>query len=369
MKKPYLFLTAAIAGTLLFAGINYKPALPYGMQMGTPEIKSITALTFDPTGILFLGDSQNASVISFDTKDAKVNKAPKSYDLKQVDQKIAEVLGTTKENISILDMAVNPVSKQLYLAVKSADGTPVLLTVSPNNEFKVVSLKDILFSSVALNNAPAEDAKDRRGRSLRVSSISDLGFAKGKLMVSGLSNKEFSSSFRSISFPFTGKQEDDSSLEMYHTAHGRYETTSPVRTFSTTTINGKDYVIASYTCTPLVLFAMDEIKPGANVKGRTIAEMGNQNTPTDLIWLKEGGQNFMVMANDNRPAVKVSYDEIQKFQGNLTEKVATTGGVNFTALPYQKILQLDKLDDGRAVVIQRKANGDIDLWTTDGKTI
>ncbi len=369
MKKSYLLLATGIAGMLLFAGINRKPALPYGMQLGTPTIKSITALTFGPTGILFLGDSHNASVISFDTKDTKLNKAPKSYNLNKIDEKIAEVLGTTKENISIVDMAVNPVSKKLYLAVKSADGTPVLLSLSPSNEFQVISLKDIAFSSVALNNAPSDEAKDRRGRSLRISSISDLGFANGKLMVSGLSNKEFSSSFRSINFPFTGKQDDESSLEMYHTAHGKYETTSPVRTFSTTTINGKEYVVASYTCTPLVLFAMDEMKPGAAVKGRTIAEMGNQNTPTDMIWLKEGGQNYMVMANDNRPAVKVSHDEIQKFQGSLTERIATTGGVNFIALPHKKILQMDKLDDGRAVVIQKKENGDIDLWTSDGKTI
>ncbi len=369
MKRSYLFLTAVIAGAVLFAGINRKPALPYGMQVGTPNIKSITALTFGPTGILFLGDSQNASIISFDTKDAKASKAAKGYDLKNIDQKIAEVLGTTKENISITDMAVNPASKNLYLAVKSADGTPVLMTLSTNNEFKVVSLKDIAFSNVELNNAPAEDAKDRRGRSLRVSSISDLGYANGKVMVSGLNNKEFSSTFRSINFPFTGKQDDESTLEMYHASHGRYETTSPVRTFSTTKIDGKDYVVASYTCTPLVLFAMDEMKPGVTVKGRTIAEMGNQNTPADMIWLKEGGQNYLVMANDNRPAAKVSYEEIQKFQGSLTERVATTGGVNFTALPYKKIVQLDKLDDGRAVVIQRKENGDLDLWTTDGKTI
>lgn len=369
MKKSYPFLIAGVAGMLLVAGINRKPSLPYGMQVGTPDVKSITALTFGPTGILFLGDSQNASVISFDTKDSKATKVAKAYELKNIDQKIAEVLGTTRENISITDMAVNPVSKNLYLGVKSADGSPVLLSLSTSNEFKVVSLKDIAFSNVVLNNAPAEDAKDRRGRSVRVSSISDLGFANGKLMVSGLNNKEFSSTFRSINFPFTGKQEDESTLEMYHASHGRYETTSPVRTFSTTTINGKEYVVASYTCTPLVLFAMDEMKPGVTVKGRTIAEMGNQNTPSDMIWLKEGSQNYLVMANDNRPAAKVSYEEIQKFQGSLTERVATTGGVNFTALPYKKILQLDKLDDGRAVVIQRKENGDIDLWTTDGKTI
>ena len=45
MKKIYLMSTAAIVGVLLFAGINRKPALPYGFTNGTPEVKSITSLT------------------------------------------------------------------------------------------------------------------------------------------------------------------------------------------------------------------------------------------------------------------------------------------------------------------------------------
>ncbi|TCC89159.1 hypothetical protein EZ428_15775 [Pedobacter frigiditerrae] len=368
MKKSYLFLAAIVAGVLLFAGTR-KAANPYGLTVGTPEIKSITALSFGPNGVLFIGDSQSAAVFAVDTKDTKKVNTAKAFELKNIDVKIAEALGTAKENINITDIAVNPISKKLYIAVKSADGTPLLLMLNADNEIKSVSLKDVSFSSIALNNVAAADAKDQRGRPLRVSSISDLGYYNGKLMVSGLSNKEFSSSFRSIGFPFTGKQEDESSLEMYHGAHGRYETTSPIRTFSVTKIAGKDYVVASYTCTPLVLFAMDDLKPGASAKGRTIAEMGNQNTPADMIWLKTDSKDFLVMANDRRPAAKVSYDEIQKFEGSLTSKVATTAGVNFTALPYEKVMQLDKLDDTRAVLIQKKANGDLDLWTSDGKNI
>lgn len=369
MKKTYLFPAAAIAGLLLFAGINYKPAAPYGFTTGTPEVKSITALTFGPTGVLFIGDSQNANIVAMDTKDIKAPAAAVTYNVKGIDAKIAAALGTTKENITVTDMAVNPVSKKLYIAIKSADGSPVLLTLSANNEIKPVSLKDINYSSIELNDVAAADAKDRRGTALRISSISDIGYTDGKLMVSGLCNKEFSSSFRSISFPFTGKQEDESTLEMYHTSHGRYETTSPIRTFTTTTIDGKGYLVASYTCTPLVLFALDELKPGAHVKGRTIAEMGNQNTPSDMIWLKENNQNYLVMANSSRPAVKVDYNDIKSFQGSLTQQVPTFGGATFTRLPYDKVLQLDKLDDGRAVIMQRTASGDIDLWTSDGKNI
>src|SRR5476651_1972468 len=111
MKKTYLFAAAAVSGVLLFAGINHKPALPYGFTSGTPQIKSITALTFGPTGVLFIGDSQNAEVFALDTKDTKKMAVANAYDVKNIDVKIAAALGTTKENITITDMAVNPVSK------------------------------------------------------------------------------------------------------------------------------------------------------------------------------------------------------------------------------------------------------------------
>ena len=368
MKKITLLVAVGVLGMLFISSTYKKTDNKYNFTTGTPEVKSIAALAFGPEGVLFIGDSQSSTVFAVETKDTK-KAASIQYEVKNIDVKIAEALGTTKENVSIIDMAINPVSKKLYIAVKSADGTPVLLSLGANNELKAVSLKDVNFSSTAVNNPPDETKKDRQGKPLSLMSISDMGFEEGKLLISGLCNKEFSSSFRSISFPFTGKAAEEATLELYHANHGRFETTSPVRTFSTTTIEGKKYVVASYTCTPLVLFPMDELKPGAHVKGRTIAEMGNRNTPTDMIWLKDGNQTFLVMANDNRPAVKVSQEEIAKFQGTLTEKVEGTAGTSFIILPHEKVLQMAKLDENRAVVIQKKTNGDIDLWTSDGKNI
>jgi hypothetical protein len=227
-----------------------------------------------------------------------------------------------------------------------------------------VSLKDFAATRVVLNNSPAEDAKDGRGRSLRISTISDLGFADGNLLVSGLSTHEFSSSFKSIPYPFTNKQ-DEATLEIYHASHGRYETTAPIRTFTTAVINGKKYLVASYTCTPLVLFAMDELKPGSHVKGRTVAEMGSGNSPIDMITLKANNENVLVMSNTKNPVAKVDYKNIASFEGTLTAPVKSTAGVNFTATPMTNVLQMDKLDDTQIVMVQKKANGNVDLWTVN----
>lgn len=364
MKNNYWYSAIVLAGIVLLAA-TYKPAVtsPYGFTKGTPAIKSISALSFGKDGILFIGDSKSASVFAVDTKDAKNNAAPAAVTIDNIDQKIAAALGTQKENISIMDMAVNPLSKKIYIAVQYTDGTPALLSIE-NNELKAVPMKDVAFSSIVLNDVNAEDAKDARGRPLRISTISDIEFANGKVFLSGLSNKEFSSTFRSIPFPFTTSQ-DQASLEIYHASHGRYETTSPIRTFTTGKIHGKDYLIASYTCTPLVLFPLDELKAGAHVKGRTVAEMGAGNSPIDMTTLTKNGETVLLMANTARAVSEINYKTIEAFEGTLTEKVSGTAGTDFKLLPaYTGVMQMDKMDN-RLVMIRKKANGDIDLLTVD----
>src|SRR5688572_134032 len=363
MKKVSL-LVLLLAVVITIASTTKSASVRDGFVNGTPEVKSISALAFGPDGILFIGDSKSATVFAIDTKDTeKVEKAA-AVDVKKFDQKIASALGTEVANISVQDLVVNPVSKKIYCAVHLADGTPALLRVE-GDKISAVVLKDISYTSVAINNAPAEDAKDQRGRPLRGLSISDIAFADGKLMVSGLSNQEFSSTFRVIPFPFT-KQQDHSSLEIYHAAHAKYETNAPIRTFTTADINGKKYLVASYTCTPLVLFPLDELKPGVHVKGRTVAEMGSGNSPIDMITVKKGSVSFLIMSNSSRPVFKVKFKSIESFQGSLTTPVEenfATAGVDFVSLPVVGVLQLDKLDENQFVLLQRKANGDLDLWT------
>ena len=360
MNKKNYFLLAAIAGIFLVAAI--KRPKDKSMIVGTPAIHSISALAFGPDGTLFIGDSKSATIFAVKTPDTKKSKTA-SYDIKNIDQKIASALGTEVKNITITDMCINPVSKALYLAVQHSDGTPVLLKLS-GGQLQSFPLKDVTYSSVTLNNAPAEDAKDQRGRPLRISSISDIGYAGGNLMVSGLSNKEFSSSFKSIPYPFTGKQHE-STLEIYHAAHGRYETSAPIKTFTTAAINGRQYLVASYTCTPLVLFPLDELKPGHHVKGRTVAEMGSGNTPIDMVSVTNNKAPYLVMANTKHPVAKIHFDNIARFEGTLTDKVTGTAGVPFTATPLTNVMQLDKIGENTLVMIQKKMNGDVDLWTAN----
>lgn len=371
MKKTNLLTLCA----LLFVAATYarsgeKP-LDYmeGFVTGTPAIQSINALAFGPQGILFIGDSKNASVFAIETNDSKGAKAM-SVNMTGIDKKLAAALGTTPENINIQDMVVHPVSGKLYLAVHNADGTPALLRLE-GDSFVPVKLDNVRYSSIGINNVVAEDAKDGRGRSLRMWAISDLGYYDNMVMVTGLSNQEFGSTFRSIPFPFRNEQ-DQASLEIFHVSHGRYETQSPIKTFTAAELDGAPYLIASYTCTPLVLFPLEDLKSGKHVKGRTVAELGNRNTPLDIITMRANGKSWLVLANSSREMMKISYDDIAKFKETLTTPLAdgaVTAGVNFVALPYKNVTQLDKLDDDRFVMIQKKENGSLDLVTVETKAL
>ena len=331
---------------------------------GNPEIQSINALAFGPEGILFIGDSKSAAIYALDTKDAEKVAEAEKVEINQFDLQIAASLGTTPDKISIQDMAVNPVSKKVYVAVQAENGTPLLFCLE-NNEIKSFSLSNISYSKSMINNAVATDAKDKWGRSQRVWTISDMQYDDGKVLVSGLSNMEFGSTFRSISFPFTD-QHDLATLEIYHAAHGQYETQAPIKTFTTSQIDGKKYLVASYTCTPLVLFPLNELKDGEHVKGRTVSEMGSGNSPLDMITMSKDGQKYLIMSNSNRPVMKVKYTDIEKYKESLNtpvEEMAATAGVPYINWPMVNVVQMDKLDDKQIVLLQRKSNGDLDLWT------
>src|SRR5262249_35102211 len=150
-----------------------------------------------------------------------------------------------------------------------------------------LNLKDVMYSKAALPDAPADKG--------RQDVTTDLQFADGKILVAGLSNEEFGSQLRVIPFPFA-QVDKGTSVEIFHGAHGKFETKSPVRTFAVFDVGGQPNVLAAYTCTPLVRFPLSDLKPGAKVKGTTIAELGNRNRPLDMFVYNKDGKDYILMA-------------------------------------------------------------------------
>jgi hypothetical protein len=49
--------------------------------------------------------------------------------------------------------------------------------------------------------------------------------------------------------------------------------------------------------------------------------------------------------------------------------VKGTAGVPFVAESMANVLQMDKLDDRQVVMLQKKTNGDVDLWTVSDSVL
>ena len=107
-----------------------------------------------------------------------------------------------------------------------------------------------------------------------------------------------------MAYPFT-TVDSGTSVEIYHGNHGQLETRSPVYTFVPYTIDNQPYIIAGYPCTPLVKFPVAALKPGAKLRGTTIAELGAGNRPIDMILYKKDGKEFLLMSNTSRGVMKI----------------------------------------------------------------
>ena len=202
----------------------------------------------------------------------------------------------------------------------------------------------------------------RRQSNPRMESITDIAFLEDRVLVAGLSNEEFSSTLRAIPYPFK-TVEGGTSVEIYHGAHGKFETKSPVRTFVPFMVGREPELLAAYTCTPLVRFPVDALKPGAKIRGTTIAELGNRNRPLDMIVYQKGGKDFLLLANSARGVMKISTDGLEA-AGAIEEPVSNGGtqGQKFeTVEGWTGVEQLDKLGDTLAVVLRKTETGSLNL--------
>jgi hypothetical protein len=351
-------LTAALAFSASIAGLS----------TGKVELKSAGPLAFGPNGVLFVGDSLGAAIVAIDTRDSKAARSAAPIDIKGIDEKVAALLGTSKDQILINDVKVNPISKNVYLSVsrgKGPDAMPVILRVDATGKMSELSLDNVDHASATIPNPPAAkpDAPAARATYVtnpnpRLDTVTEIAYVNGEVIVAGLSNEEFSSDLRTIPFPFKSEVAS-SSVEIYHGSHGRYETQAPVRTFVPYTIQNKPYIVAAYTCTPLVTIPMSDLKPGAKVKGSTIAELGAGNRPIDMVAYKKDNHEYILMANSARGVMKVTTDHLENYK-------PITAPSDIAGTPYQTVagltgvIRLTSLDDSNALILT-DSNGAMDL--------
>jgi hypothetical protein len=363
----------------------------FGLEVGTPAIESIGPITFGPAGILFVADNVTATVTAIDLGDTGPAGDSGPIAVDRLDTRLASYLGCAREEIFLRDMAVNPLSNRLYVSAMRGSGNagvPLLLEIGADGSVAEVSLENRPFSQTAIEGAPTDD--DARQNvfvttalnegeekvfgeievrvafdPFRTGTVTDMKYADGVLYVAGLSNEEFSSTLRRIPFPF-GDAPSTNSLEIYHVSHGKFETEAPIRTFLVHGDGGTGGVLASFTCTPIVHFSLEDLESAALARGRTVAELGNLSSPTDMLSYTRGNEEFLLIANTRHRLVKVSADDVAA-QAPLTEHKEPTG-VPREVMPQDGVVHLANRN-GHVVMLTRDGEGNLALQSYDTATL
>ena len=357
------------------------------MPTATSTLLSAGPLLFAPddASTLFVADVAAATVYAFELPSEEPSSGDVHVD--RLGSKLASLLGVEAEDVVIRGLAVHPVSHAAYLSVargRGAESAPALVRAGTDGELTVVDLDGLPSTSFELDDAPAADderkdfwldgtdpssaPREIHGVTLNIaqvpaqrSTITDLAWVDGTLFVAGLSNEEFTSRLRKVAYPFDGTA-TETSIEIFHVDHGKYETQSPIRAL--TTFDGGASVLATYTCTPVVQFTVDSLRGEGLVRGRTVAELGPMNQPFSIVSYDKDGEEFLLVSNTRHPLLKIPAASIAA-QDALTEPLSednSSRGVPREELDQPGVTWMASSGSDSVVVVQT-AGGDSSLRT------
>ena len=142
----------------------------------------------------------------------------------------------------------------------------------------------------------------------------------------------------------------------------------------------KTYIVGAFSCTPVVKYPLDSLKPDAVVKGTSVIELGSGNKPLDMFSYEKDGKLY-VLSNTFRfhhsrkpfgPSpywtvrfeqsllsqnAKVNEEAVQRLGGGykpITDQIQLIEA-------YHGVVQMDRLDETRALVMKTTEGGDFNL--------
>ncbi len=286
-------------------------------QAAEPDLQFAGALEFSDTGTLFVGDNYSGAIFALDFTAGSAPEQVVPVNIGDIDVKVADVLGVGVNALAINDMAVHPVTADIYLSVTrigNFESAPALVRVTQDATIELVDLNSVDTQMQSLSHYPDQQTtfrprglgempplvRDTAKGDIKLSSLAimDMEYFQGELFVSGVAYDNFRSSLRRLPFPFSDQQVV-ANVEMYHISHDQYETRAPIRAMSIQKIDGKDQLVAAYTCSPIVLIDLEDIKDGAKVSARTLMDYGN-GQPLDMISYSLQGQEMLFLTSNSR---------------------------------------------------------------------
>lgn len=307
-------------------------ALHAAQAIGAPLL-SAGKMTFVDANTLVVADWRGGQLHTI-TLPAAAAGAPTPFNLKDVSGAIAKALNIRAESLRFEDMAVRPGSEVAYITL-SVEGSgagakpkPVLVSVDATGKVGRVDLDRGRRESVAIGNVPTADKQLWRDTPAASFTVTDMKFHAGKLYVAGLSNASFASALRVFDFPLKGGAAV-SSVEMYHPVHNQLETRAPIRKMVITNLNGEPTLVAAFTCSPLVTIPLKDLKDGAHIAAKTVAEFGWGSAPAGMVMFDAGQGPMVLLTHSHKSADLMSVADI----ADASTKPGVTTPIKWPAEP------------------------------------
>lgn len=369
MTRKLSALAALAAVALTAAQATAQQPLLKSAATGNPEVKSIEAIAFGPQGLLLIGDSAGRQIVAVDTKDTKPVTWTKT-DIPNIDGALAGRIGTTAKGIEIVKIAVNPASSRAYFAVRKLDDKKgIILTLDGDGKVNEFALDSVTYAALPLPGTS------------KIQRITDVVWADDRILATVQASETFGSKIFSAPVPLTHKAAGSMfSTETFHVAHNKWETKAPIYTVIPYEEAGQKYLVGAFTCTPLVKYPLNDLKPDAKVKGQTLIEVGNGNNPRDMFTYKKNGKTYIListfrMFHQRQPVGPSPYWVVRIDHTILTEK----DKVNEKAIwrtdkqlkpitdrasvveTFHGVMLMDRLGEDRALVIRTDDKGNKSL--------
>lgn len=328
------------------------------------DISSISRLAVGPGNVLFVADWKTARVHAINLPQAAHEPPGTAFNILDLEPLLSNQVGGAR--ITVEDMVARPGTAEVYVAVSyGAAKMPALIVVTSDHKARRIDLKAAQSTSITLRDAPTSNYEFWKETPERSFTVTDMKWRDGELFIAGLSNQEFASTLRRVKYPFDSQQ-SITSVEIYHTGHNLIETRAPIRAMSFATWGGKPYLVAAYTCTPVVTIPLEDLKDGAHIRGKTIAELGYGNTPADMISYTQTQQGrteeLLMLVNFERGASVIPVSQVEAASaGPGFDKLVPfgqTAGLNAMSAPLAGVLRLDNLDEKSFIVVRRQLEKD-----------
>ena len=126
------------------------------------DMKFAGALTFSDDGVLFVGDNHSGAIYAFEIPGEEPSGQTVPVSIRNIDAKIAELLGVRSGAVEINDMAVHPVSNEIYISItriESFASQPAIVKISTDQNISVLDTSSLAFQKQLLTEFPQGDTE------------------------------------------------------------------------------------------------------------------------------------------------------------------------------------------------------------------